>query len=274
LLISSWELPHRHVGRRVEVFDRLDSTNSLALDRSRDPSSDGLALLAQEQLAGRGQFGRTWQAPAGSSVLLSVVLFPPPPLRRPALLTAWAAVSVCELIQELTGLDARIKWPNDVLLQDKKVCGILIEQRTAWSGIRQEPAGTLDEVKEFATVAGIGLNVRQEASFFTQAQLPLAGSLFSLTGQLLDSGDVARRLLGVLDDLYASMFQGDTGRLEAMWRNRLGLLGRDVKVDVGSAYHEGRLLEIAFAGLVLELPAGDLLHMLPEAVRHVAISEH
>ena len=94
---------------------------------SRDRDSAGLALLANEQLAGRGQFGRSWQAPAGSSVLVSVVLFPPQPLCRPALLTAWAAVSVCNLIEEITGLKARIKWPNDVLVHGKKVCGILIE---------------------------------------------------------------------------------------------------------------------------------------------------
>src|SRR5206468_7692987 len=86
-------------------------------------------VLAREQTAGRGQHGRAWQAPAGSSVLLSVLLCPPPALRRPALLTAWAAVSVCETILQLTGLQAKIKWPNDVLIRGRKVCGILIESK-------------------------------------------------------------------------------------------------------------------------------------------------
>ena len=90
-----------------------------------------------EQTAGRGQYGRVWTAPAGSSVLLSVLLFPPPALRRPTLLTAWAAVSVCETIQELANLSATIKWPNDVLINGRKVCGILIEQRTVANGERR-----------------------------------------------------------------------------------------------------------------------------------------
>src|SRR5215467_12906817 len=106
----------RHIGRRVLLYDRVESTNSLALELAGDPTSDGLVLVTREQTAGRGQHGRTWLSPAGSSALLSAILFPPPPLRRPAILTAWAAVSVCQTVRETTGLEPRIKWPNDVFL--------------------------------------------------------------------------------------------------------------------------------------------------------------
>src|SRR5439155_7970824 len=118
----------------------------LALALADDVSNDGLILLAQEQKSGRGQQGRTWIAPPGSSVLLSVLVFPPAWLRRPAMLTAWAAVSVCETVREVAGLEATIKWPNDVLVLGRKVCGILIEQRSSAAGTPP------------ATVAGIGLN--------------------------------------------------------------------------------------------------------------------
>src|SRR5207245_2431978 len=111
----------RRLGRRVLVFDQLDSTSTYAAGLAGDPANDGMVILAREQTAGRGQHGRTWSAPAGSSVLLSVLLFPPPELRRPAILTAWVAVSVCETILKLTGLQAKIKWPNDVLIRGKKV---------------------------------------------------------------------------------------------------------------------------------------------------------
>src|SRR5207248_4183315 len=124
-LTQEWTEDSRRVGRRVLVYDRVASTNSLALELAGDPTSDGLVLVAREQTAGRGQHGRTWLSPAGSSVLLSAVLFPPPSLRRPAILTAWAAVSVCETIRETTGLQPTIKWPNDVFLEGKKTCGIL-----------------------------------------------------------------------------------------------------------------------------------------------------
>src|SRR5262245_40276451 len=110
----------RHIGRRVLVYDRTDSTNNRAAEHAHDAAHDGLVVLAREQTAGRGQHGRHWQCPAGTGVLLSVLLFPPPALRRPAVLTAWAAVSVCETIHRVANLQARIKWPNDVLIHGRK----------------------------------------------------------------------------------------------------------------------------------------------------------
>src|SRR5262249_40466820 len=109
-----WESGGRMVGRETRVFDAVDSTNKLALSLADNPNPNGLVLLARAQTAGRGQYGRVWQAPTESSVLMSVLLFPPSALRRPAILTAWAAVSVCETILKLTNLQAKIKWPNDV----------------------------------------------------------------------------------------------------------------------------------------------------------------
>src|SRR5690606_22692424 len=134
-----------YLGRTVQVFDSIDSTNTRALALADDRSLDGLVVLSRHQEAGRGQYGRTWLAPPESSVLLSVLLFPPPTLRRPALLTVWAAVAVGELVLELTGEQIRIKWPNDVFLKGRKICGILIEQR--------------QQGESLATVVGIGLNV-------------------------------------------------------------------------------------------------------------------
>src|SRR5260370_6076431 len=104
---------------RILVFDSVESTNTIALGLADDPANHGTVILAREQTAGRGQYGRSWLAPADSSVLMSVLLFPPPALRRPVLLTAWAAVSVCDLCRQLTGLPVRIKWPNDVMIQDR-----------------------------------------------------------------------------------------------------------------------------------------------------------
>ena len=114
-------------------------------------------------------------------------------------------------------------------------------------------------------MAGIGLNVRQEASYFAEAQLPLAASLRSLTGRLLDSEDVARRLLAQLDECYTPLYQGNTAILESAWRERLGLLGQEVSVDLGGTEHLGKLHEIAFSGLVLETIGGEILHFQPEA---------
>jgi BirA family biotin operon repressor/biotin-[acetyl-CoA-carboxylase] ligase len=191
-----------------------------------------------------------WQAPAGTSVLLSVLLFPPPPLRRPALLTAWAAVSVCETILGVTGLQARIKWPNDVLIRGRKVCGILIEQSQA-------------------TVAGMGLNVKQSAASFAEAGLPQAGSLAVFSDSVPDCAEVARRLIRQLDEEYDRLMQGDVGTLEACWQWRLGLLGKQVTAECHDGTRRGRLVEVGWEGVCLEQPGGEMVRLVPETVRHL-----
>ena len=219
---AEWRLGTKRLGRRVLVFDALDSTSTFAASLTHDRENDGLVVLAREQTAGRGQHGRSWHAPADSSVLMSAVLFPPPALRRPALLTAWAAVSVCEVILRITGLQAKIKWPNDVLIRGRpspqplspaagergwgeggrKVCGILIEQN-------------------HGTVVGIGLNVNQTTDDFDKAGLPEAGSLAMFTGNSLDTQAVARQLIQQLDEEYEHLCQGDLAGLESCWKRRV-----------------------------------------------------
>ena len=235
---EEWHLDTRQIGRRVQVYKRMESTNTQAALFADDPSNHGLVIMAEEQTSGRGQQGRSWQAPAGKAVLMSVVVFPPPPLRRPALLTAWAAVSVCESIRQATGFQAKIKWPNDVLIRGRKVCGILIESKVQASrsegktktgdnrGNREEssesslfsllppvrpsetsevPSGTAD----FAVVAGIGLNVNQTAKDF------------------------------------------------------------QVAIECPDGRHWGRLRDLTLDGVELELTGGRSLRLPPESIRHL-----
>jgi BirA family biotin operon repressor/biotin-[acetyl-CoA-carboxylase] ligase len=247
---QEWQLETRRLGRRVLVYDRVDSTSTRAEALAGDPANDGVAVLAAEQTVGRGQYGRSWQCPGGAGVLLSVLLFPTLPLRRAPVLAAWAAVSVCELIRQITGLQARIKWPNDVLMHGKKVCGILIEQGRA-------------------TVAGIGLNVNQPVACFEEAGLPLATSLAIVTGQTRDNMAVARQLLGELDDQYDRLCAGDLGPLEECWKWRLGLLGKTVAAEGLKEVVQGRLRDVTFDTVELEAPDGSLRRLSPEAVRHL-----
>ena len=252
---DEWTLNTRHVGRRVLSYDRVDSTNSVAARLADDPANDGVAVLAGEQTAGRGQHGRVWQCRPGDGVLLSVLLFPPPPLRRPAVLTAWAAVAVCETVRDLTGLTACIKWPNDVLLRGRKVCGILIEQGRG-------------------AVVGVGLNVRQPAEYFAAAGLPQGASLAQFTDAALDARTAAETLLRRMDEEYARLRDGDGTTLEARWRGALGLLGREVIAErYDGPTHRGRLLKLGFDGVALERPGASALVLSPETVRHLEVGE-
>jgi BirA family biotin operon repressor/biotin-[acetyl-CoA-carboxylase] ligase len=246
-----WALDTRSVGRRVLVFDRLDSTSTLAASLAESPDNDGVAVLADEQTAGRGQHGRSWLCPPGAGVLMSVLLFPPDDLRRPPVLTAWAAVSVCETVRDVTGLHARIKWPNDVLIGGRKVCGILIEQGRG-------------------TVAGIGLNVNQPAEAFEQPGLTEGTSLAVAAGRTLDRDDVARRLVGRLDGHYDSLCSGDLATLLARWTEHLGLLGGDVVAECADRPRVGRLLGLSWDAVELEAPGGETVRLRPEMVRHLS----
>ncbi|HZZ76913.1 MAG TPA: biotin--[acetyl-CoA-carboxylase] ligase [Gemmataceae bacterium] len=252
-----WSLETTRLGQRVHVHDRLDSTNTLALSLAHAPSNHGLVVLAREQNAGRGQYGRTWHAPAGSSVLMSLLLFPPTPLRRPALLTAWAAVSVCEAVLKLANLQAKIKWPNDVLVRGKKICGILIEQRT--TGNAESP---------LASVVGIGLNITQTAAMFEQAQLPDAGALAMFAEQPLAFDEVAKTLIRELDAQYANLLAGDSATLESLWKWRLGLLGKMVLVEGIHQTTRGRLVDVTLDGIDLDI-GGEIVRTSPESVRHI-----
>jgi BirA family biotin operon repressor/biotin-[acetyl-CoA-carboxylase] ligase len=249
---ETWHPDTRRVGRRVFVFDALDSTNDAAAGFAADPANDGLVVLARHQTGGRGQYGRVWAAPPGSAVLLSVlVLVPPPELRRPVILTAGAAVAVGEAIRQLTGVQAKIKWPNDLLVRGKKVCGILIEQAAG-------------------TVVGIGLNVNQSADDFARAGLPDATSLALVAGALLDPETAARVLIRQLDDEYDRLLAGERIALEADWKWRIGLLGRQVEVELADgSLLAGRLRDMAFDGLELEEPGGFVRVVRPEAIRHL-----
>ncbi len=251
---ETWHLETRHLGRQVLVFDQLESTNTLAMTLAREPDSDGIVVLAREQSAGRGQYGRSWQCSRGSGVLLSAVLFPSAELRRPALLTAWVAVSVCETIHRVAGLETSIKWPNDVLVRGRKVCGILIEQARG-------------------TVVGIGLNVNQTEAEFAAAGLPLAASLRAFSGRQFETEEVACQLIRQLDAEYGRLIDGDVPLLETRWRQGFGLLGSSVRVESTMGWHRGRLTVQTFAGLELEDADGQRRWLVPETVQHLEAEE-
>ncbi len=254
---ETWHFDTERVGRRVLVFDNVDSTNTrgAALAETED-DSDGLVLIADQQTAGRGQYGRVWQSRPGSSLLMSVVLRPPPELLRPVILTAWAAVAVAEAVLALTGAQARIKWPNDLLIRGQKVCGILIEQSGSTAGV--------------TTVAGIGLNLNQTADEFAAAHLPAATSLGIVSGGLIDARTAAGVVIRKLDAEYMRLIRGERVVVEADWKWRVGLLDRHVVIEhPGGAVTTGRLRDMAFDGLEVENSDGFVHVVAPESVAHI-----
>lgn len=249
-LLQEWHLPTESIGKTVKIYDQLESTNTLAASLAHDHSHDGTVILAQEQLAGRGQHGRSWLSPPNTSVLLSVLLFPPVQISRPAILTAWAAVAVCQLVEQITKRVCRIKWPNDVYLEKKKICGILIEQKQG-------------------TVVGIGLNVLQSSEHFQKAGLPDATSLAVWTDQCLDNLQIARMLIEQLDVVYADALQSNLHRIENYWQKHITTIGSRVQVEHNHGIVTGQLTQLSFDQIQLCDEDNQSCTWIPEQIIHL-----
>jgi len=178
------------------------STNDDALVAARAGCPDRSAFLANGQRAGRGRNGRAWIAPVGSSILCSLVLRT---RLAPALVTAATALAVAESIRDVVGLEARIKWPNDVMLADRKVCGILTEV-TRGPGLP-------------AVVVGFGLNVNLDPG--TLGSLNSATSLSAEIGTRISRGPLLFAILRGVDDTLTSAEKRGTHDLLERWEKLL-----------------------------------------------------
>jgi BirA family transcriptional regulator, biotin operon repressor / biotin---[acetyl-CoA-carboxylase] ligase len=236
------------VGRRVAVWNRVVSTNDLAARAALSSANEGLVILAEEQTAGRGRRGRSWLAPPRTSILMSVLLFPPEPLADPAWLTALGAVAVAGVLSEWSGHEARIKWPNDVRVDGRKVAGVLVERAAG-------------------AVVGIGLNANLTRDDFPAELRDTATSLRILMGRPVDRSELARDLIRRIDALYETSRSTGPEPLALQWRDRCEHLGRAVVVETRSGCIRGCLVDIDLLGsLTLGLPGAAPVHIVTREV--------
>jgi BirA family transcriptional regulator, biotin operon repressor / biotin---[acetyl-CoA-carboxylase] ligase len=245
----SFGTPHRH-------FRQVGSTNTVAREMAEAGAPNGTVVTADEQTAGRGRQGRTWTAAPGSALLFSAIVRPLG--KRHPLLPLAVPLAVCETAERLRpGIECKVKWPNDVHLDGRKLAGILIEARP----------------QEEWAVLGIGLNLAIAADEFPAELRDRATSLFadrSGVGNARDayishsaSGGVAAAARVALSEALERWVEADSGTILAAWRERDTLLGREVSWERGSGVAEGidergYLLVRLADGERLALGAGDV----------------
>ena len=210
-------LAGRTVGAALLCLDTVDSTNT-ELKRRAATAPDGLAVLAQEQTGGRGRLGRSFVSPAGKGLYLSVLLRPQCVLADAGMLTAWTAVAVCRALERCCGVRAGIKWPNDIVLEGRKLCGILTELEL------EAETAALRHV-----IVGVGINVSQDAADFGPEVAPVAISLAQALGQAPRRSQLAAEVLSALDDLYRA-FPAQKADYLARYRALCVTAGRAVRV--------------------------------------------
>ena len=233
----------RTVGKRLVFFQEVPSTMDEAARLAREGTADGTVVVAETQTAGRGRFGRNWVSPGGN-IYMSVVFRPS--LDALPFLSLLAGVATVQTIRKTTGLSPKIKWPNDVMLDGKKVSGNLVESVMVGEAVCY-------------AVLGIGLNVTLDPSQ-SEETAGLATSLEAATGKPLMREEILRQLLQDLDSLYLKLCQGQTP-LEP-WRAMLETLGQRVQVTWRNDTYSGLAEGIDPLGnLQLRLEDGQLLTM-------------
>lgn len=233
-------LTTRTVGREIYIGATVSSTNDRAREQSGQ-AGDGAVFCAERQLQGRGRLGRTWDSPMGEGLFMSVLQYPALPPMQVMGLTLCAGLAVCRGIEDVTGVQAMIKWPNDIVLEGKKLCGILAEM--------QAEAERIVHV-----VIGIGINVNQEA--FPEELSQKGISLRQATGRAWDRNALAAAVCNRLEEYEELLFRGAFPMAE--YRERCVTLHREVRVCSVAGEYTARAVEVTENGeLVVELPDGS-----------------
>lgn len=227
----------------MTVLGCTDSTNTRLKELARQGAPEGTVLLALRQTAGRGRMGRSFLSPE-NGLYMSVLLRPDCAVERLPTLTPCAALAVCRALLTVCGVEAAIKWPNDLLINGKKLCGILTE-------------GVMTPDGRMAAVIGIGLNLNSSAADFPEELRGAVCSVRDVTGAETDECSLAEAILYQLDDVYARWCAKD-GSLAEEYRAKCVTLGNDVTVFRNGSSRPAKALDIdADFSLLAEYPNGS-----------------
>jgi len=228
------------IGQRILVFSSIPSTMDIARKEALNNTSEGTAIIAERQTAGRGRLKRTWQTPEGN-IAVSIILYPPREHLHSLIMLA--SLAVLKSVQRTTKLTCRLKWPNDVLINNKKVCGILIETKTQ-----------VDRL-DYA-IFGIGINVNMKVKDYPELR-STATSLSDELGKSVSRARLLRQLFIELESLYTDILSGKS--LFPEWRDNLGTIGKSVRIQSGDTAYEGTAESVGEDGcLILRRDDGAL----------------
>jgi BirA family biotin operon repressor/biotin-[acetyl-CoA-carboxylase] ligase len=238
-------LKTKQLGRVIHYFQTIDSTNSKAYQLALEGAKEGELVVAESQQKGRGRLGRHWFSPPYLNLYLSLILRPNIPPQQASLITLMAAVATGDTIQRFTGLVPLIKWPNDILLRDRKVAGLLNEIHSEMDRIH-------------FVILGIGVNLNVEEKDFPREVRTQATSLKKEMGQTISRKAFLQTLLQELEEWYTLFLtEGGAAILEA-WRERAQIKGRWVQVNSFRESLAGVAVDVDSDGaLILEKKNGE-----------------
>lgn len=226
------------IGRDIRVFQETTSTNDVIEKLARDRVKEGVAVFAESQSKGRGRLGRKWISPARKGLWFSILLRPDLRPQEVTQITVASGTALRRAIEANTGLKAKIKWPNDILLHGKKAAGILTEL-----------SAELDRVKHI--ILGIGVDVNLTAAEFPAELRKLATSLKIEIGKPVSRADLAVTILRELDADYARVCAGKFESVAHEWEEHCGTMGHPVTIQMGERRIHGRAESLDDDGALL-----------------------
>ncbi len=235
------------IGRRVFYDQSTPTTMDVARREAQAGAPEGAFAIAEEQTAGRGRMGRSWVSPAGVNLYCTLILRPTVDQLR--YLSVIAPLAVCQAIEETTGLFPRIKWPNDVVIDGKKICGILSESEVT------------DTEACFALV-GPGINVNIDVAAHEEIR-DIATSLLAELGREVDREEVLAAMLNHFEQSYQALRRGEV--VAMAWKHRLDTLGKHVRVSSAGGFVEQGVAVDADSDGSLILRRDDGSHVRIEA---------
>lgn len=234
-------LQNKHAN--IIVYNTLESTNKTAKEMAISEAEHGTVIIADSQTAGRGRFGRQFHSPASCGIYMSFILHPSKLwLSTPTLITAFAAVSVCEAIELVSSKPPKIKWVNDIYLNNKKICGILTEAVTDFE------SGNIQWI-----VLGIGINFKAPPNDFPENLKQVAGSLYEETPSI-----TRNRLIGEIINRISKLEEnGSEDDVINKYKNRLMMLNEKILVIEGSKTYEAIALDVDSIGQLIIMANGN-----------------
>ncbi len=235
----------------VHYVERCRSTQDIAEALAREGAEEGLVVVAEEMTGGRGRLGRKWVASRGG--LWFTILLRPPTVEGLQLISLGVGVAVAEALRELHGVEATLKWPNDVLVDGRKLCGILVE-------------GRMEADRIHYVLVGVGVNVNNDIPEDLRGS---AVSLKELLEALVPRVPLLAAVLVKFAGIYALLRQGEYGEVLLRWKKLSSTLGRSVRVVMHDEVIEGKAVDVDVDGsLVVEVRgtlrkvyAGDVIHL-------------
>jgi BirA family transcriptional regulator, biotin operon repressor / biotin---[acetyl-CoA-carboxylase] ligase len=245
-------LQTKRLGQTIYYEESVESTQKIAHRLSYEGYPEGTLVISEEQVAGRGRMTRSWYSPKYTGIWMSLILRPNLPPQKAPQFTLIAAVAISQAIEEISGIESEIKWPNDILIRGKKVTGILTELQA-------------DADKIHSIIIGMGINVNQSSTDFAADIKPIATSIAIEAKKKIPRAQLVRRILEKLEIYYDLYMEEGFRPIKLMWESRAVSIGKNIIARTINGTIEGKALGITDEGILQLEDAQGIIHHIYSA---------